>query len=200
MTTNRTPNTDSTRAGQSQMADHNAQWIITSEDLQAWPLLEDRINPQSIFLDVIVLLACLGVICILSVVPFLTFDPASTWSLGRWLAVALWFTVLIIVIGFFMSKLLRRIKAKWNLKAGSSTTTARILRRGVTFSKDSYGDIHYTYHLQIEFSPTIAQPPMGPQQYKLEVSKQIFTKLAEVDSTQVKYAIRDPSVFSMTGE
>jgi hypothetical protein len=96
--------------------------------------------------------------------------------------------------GFLQSMHGRRV-----FQEGNTPTTAHILRRRVVSHNSKYGET-YTYHIQVEFNPTLAMIAAGTQQFEAQISKKLYQKLEEAESVQVTYATAEPRIFVVEGE
>lgn len=148
----------------------------------------------------VALIIVLGLVSILMVVATIQ-GRGLTW--GKLLLSLLAALGIIALLGYIalvrVSIIQEGFQARREFQAGSATTTARILRRFEVAHKDSYGT-NYTYHMHVEFNPTLARKPIGMQQYSLAISKKLYDQLEQQEYVPLTYATGNPQIFEIEGE
>jgi hypothetical protein len=107
------------------------------------------------------------------------------------------------IVGFItygvVKALIYGLRGRNSFLHGQSQTITQILRRRVVEHDGQYGTT-YTFHLQVEFTPTLATVSGGVMQLEASVSKKLYESLWGRDSVNITYAVEDPRIFVIEGE
>ena len=113
--------------------------------------------------------------------------------------VLVWYGGLSIPTRQLIKRLVRGLRARRRFLRGQAQATARILRGRVVKHKEEYGTT-YTYHLQLEFNPTMAAVSAGSLQLEAQIGRKLYESLEGNESVMVSYAVEDPHIFVLEGE
>ncbi len=181
--------------------------VVRMPEAENVPVMPERIPPLhrigtmlGCLVILVALIIVLGLVAILMVVA--TYQGRGM-SGGKLLLSLLATLAVIALLGYIalirVSVIQQGLQAKREFQAGSATTTARILLRFEVPHQDSYGT-SYTYHMHVEFNPTLAQRSAGLQQYSLAVSKKLYDQLEHQEYVPLTYATGNPQIFEIEGE
>ena len=174
---------------------------LTRSDKESWAKLPDRVQPILHFRQFVGKIAWLAFLSIFWIVPPLVIiagdqENLSFLLLGFFL---FWYAVVGFATYRIAKGLIQGLRGRRAFLHGQAQAVARVLRGRVVEHEDKYGTT-YTYHLQLEFNPTMAAVGAGSLQLEAQIGRKLYENLEGNESVVVAYAVEDPHIFVLEGE
>ncbi len=175
---------------------------LPKTDEEAWEKLPERIEPilhLRQFVGKIALLAFLSIFWIVPIFIIISMVNSSVpvlFIIGFFL---FWYGIAGFITYGVVKALIYGLRGRKSFLEGQSQTIAQIMRRRVAEHEGQYGTT-YTFHLQVEFKPTLAAVNVGLMHLEASVSKKLYETLWGRDSVNITYAVEDPRIFVIEGE
>jgi hypothetical protein len=171
-------------------------------DEEPWAKLPERVQPILHFRQLVGKIALLAFLSIFWIVPALAImffrgqENERILLLGFFL---FWYVAVGLVTYRIAKGLIQGLRGRRMFLHGQAQATARILRRRVVEHEGNYGT-SYSYHLQLEFNPTMAAVSAGSLQLEAQISHKLYQSLLRNEPVEVSYAVEDPHIFILEDE
>jgi len=175
---------------------------LPKTDEESWEKLPERIQPILHFRQLAGKIALLAFLSIFWIVPIFIIISMVNSSVPVLIMIGFflfWYGIVGFITYGVVKALIYGLRGRKSFQQGQSQTIAQILRRRVVEHEGKYGTT-YTFHLQMEFTPTLATVNTGKMRLEASINKKLYEALWGRESVSITYAVEDPRIFVLEGE